>query len=104
MSLIDAFYKDIVQIQPFVRAGSGKPIYGTTETRNCRFEVGANLETTYKTPSGAIEQVRAKAKMFCSGDTIPDKSIVTFEETDYTVISCRQKKGFRASHLEVYLE
>ena len=102
-SLIEAFFDQEVEIRPYERMGAGKPIYGPTETRACRIEFGHHLMTTYKHPSGQIDQVEARALMFCTGEIIPDGSIATHGGHDYTVVSCDPMMGFSQSHLEVYL-
>ena len=35
-----------------------------------------DLETTYPNPAGTIDQVIARAKMFCTGAAIPERSKV----------------------------
>ena len=103
MALIEAFFTQTATIKPFIRQGAGKPIYGPVETRSCRIQMGANMMTTYKNPSGQIDQIEARAKMFCTGDAIPVDSIVTYDGTDYVVTQCSIMRGFGVSHLEVYL-
>ena len=104
MALIEAFFRHEVSILPFIRQGSGEPVYGLAETRRCRIERGLNLKTVYKNPDGQMDEIVASARMFCVGSPIPPRSIVTFEGTDYTVINCAVMNGFRDNHLEVYLE
>ena len=104
MALIDAFLKQTVRIKPYVRDAGGEIIYGKEEWRKCRLERGSNLRTTYKNPDGQIDQVLANAKLFCVGKFIPEKSVVIYEDKEFTVIKCFVLNGFRDDHLEVYLE
>lgn len=104
MALIDAFLKQTVTIKPFVREASGGPVYGRVETRRCRLERGKNLQTTYKNADGQIDQTLADTKMFCTGTAIPERSIVTYEGKEYTVLKCYVSVGFKDDHLEVYLQ
>lgn len=104
MALIDAFLKQTVKIKPFVRVAGGEIVYGREETRRCRLERGSNLQTTFKDPDGQIDQVIASARMFCRGEPIPDRSAVTFDGREYTVLKCFVLNGFKDDHLEVYLE
>lgn len=102
--LIDAFLNEQVEIKPYIRmSGGGTPVYGETETRACRMEMGAYLRGVYKAASGQIDQVEARAKMFCTGNKIPSDSIVTYDGEDYKVIDCQIMRGFGYSHLEVVL-
>lgn len=103
MSLIEAFFTQTATVKPFIRQGAGEAVYGTVATRSCRIELGAHMMTTFKHPDGQIDQVEARARMFCVGDKIPNDSIVTYDGVDYTVLDCKIKRGFGFSHLEVYL-
>lgn len=103
MGLIEAFFCDEVDIKPFVRQGAGEAIYGGLETRSCRMEEGARLTSVHKAQSGQIDQVEARATMFCVGDKIPNDSIVKYGDEEYVVIDCQRKSGFGFSHWEVYL-
>lgn len=103
MSLIEAFFRQTVTVTPYIREGNGEPIYGAAETRKCRLERGRHIQTTYKNPDGQIDEVVANAKMFCTGNPIPEKSLVTFDGQDMTVIRCAVMNGFNDHHLEVYL-
>ena len=104
MALIDFFLRQTATITPFVREGAGAPIYGPPETRRCRMERGKNIEYTYKNPAGTIEQIVAKAKMFCTGAPIPDKSLVECDGQKYMVIGCEVLNTFADHHLEVILQ
>lgn len=103
MALIEAFFCQEATIRPYLREGSGEPIYGETETRPCRMERGRKIKTTYKNPDGQIDQVVAEAKMFCVGSPIPEKSLVTCDGQEFVVIQCKVLNGFYDHHLEVYL-
>jgi hypothetical protein len=104
MGLINLFLQQEAIVLPYLRQGSGEPIYGEAERRKCRLERGANLKVTYKNADGALEQVVANALMFCVGEPIKPKSKVTVNGNDYIVINCVIAAGFNDSHLEVYLE
>ena len=103
MALIDAFLTETATIQPYIRQGAGHALYGEAQTRSCRIEMQAHLMTSYKNASGQIDQVEARAKMFCTGDPIPADSLVTYNDETYKVINCEIMRGFGYSHLEVYL-
>ena len=103
MALIDRFLNDSVIVTPYSHQGNGEPVYGKSEYRKCRIQTGLHLETTYKNPSGQIDQVIANAKLFVSGDPIPPASLVLHERTEYVVVGCDVKRGFGPSHMEVYL-
>ena len=104
MSMIERFFTQEVKIRPFVRDGSGIPIYGEPETRKCRIEFGVKLNRSGHGASGTVESVPAGARMFCTGDPIPMRSIVTYKDRDFTVNGCNIMRGFASSHLEVSLE
>ena len=98
------FFTQTATITPFVREGSGGPVYGKTETRVCRMERGKHLQNVYKNADGTIDQTVAQAKMFCTGSPIPERSLVVCEGQEFVVINCEVKNGFADHHLEVYLE
>lgn len=43
MAIIAALFRQTVTVHPFVRQGSGVPVYGEPETRKCRIETGKRL-------------------------------------------------------------
>lgn len=100
------FFTQTAVITPFVREGSGVPVYGENETRKCRMERGKHLQTSNLGFSGGstVDQTVANAKMFCVGSPIPERSLVVCDGQEFTVINCEVKNGFRDHHLEVYLE
>lgn len=104
MALIEMFFTQTATITPFVRMGSGKPIYGQAETRRCRMERGKKLQNVYKNLDGTADEIVANARMFCTGDPIPSRSIVQCDGQEFTVIDCDVMNGFADHHLEVYLE
>ena len=104
MALIDMFFTQTATITPFVRMGSGKPVYGQAETRKCRMERGKRLQNVYKNLDGTGDEVVANAKMFCTGAPIPSHSIVQCDGQEFVVIDCDVMNGFADHHLEVYLE
>ena len=103
MGVIAAFFNQECVIHPFIRHGGGETIYGEDETRPCRLEEGKHLRTTYKNPNGQIEQVEARAKLFCEGEEIPTSSIVTCDGKSYIVVDCHGARGFFLNHQEAYL-
>ena len=103
MSLIDRFLNDSVIVSPYSHQGNGGPVYGKAYNRRCRIQTGLRVETTYKNPSGQIDQVIANAKLFVTGEPIPPGSNVLHDSTEYIVVRCDVKNGFGPSHLEVYL-
>ena len=103
MSLIMAFLAQEATIRPFIREGGAEPIYGAAETRKCRLQRGRHLQSA-PGGDGTADQVVANAKMFCEGAPIPERSIVTCDGGEYTVINCDIKNGFADNHLEVWLQ
>ena len=104
MSLISPFLMDTCEITSFLRRGSGGPLYGEPETRNCRMEPAPNTKIVYKNPSGSIVETAASQLMFCEGTPVPVHSIVTWQGKRMRVIRCSEMAGFGPHHLEVYLE
>lgn len=104
MPLIDFLLTQTAVIKPWIRQADGEDLYGDEQIRKCRLQRGRFLEHTYKNPSGALDQAPAKAKMFCTGSPIPERSIVTVDDEEYTVVSCYRAYGFAEDHLEVTLE
>lgn len=104
MSMIGFLLRQEATIRPWIRFANGEDIYGIAETRPCRLQRKRDLEHTYKNPSGAMDQVIARAKMYCTGDPIPERSIVTVDGTEYIVLECYRAFGFSEDHLEVVLQ
>ena len=104
MALIDFLLTQTASITPWVRYANGDDIYGEPETRKCRLQYMRDLETNYKNPSGQIDQVIARAKMFCTGDTIPERSQVVIDGEKFIVLRCYHARGFTNDHLEVTLQ
>ena len=105
MSMIGFLLRQTATIRPWIRYGAdGEDVYGDPETRKCRIQRTRDLEHTYKNPAGTLDQVLARAKMFCTGDPIPERSIVTVDDQEYIVIECYHAFGFGEDHLEVTLE
>ena len=90
-------------IEPFLKEANGDLFYGPTEYRKCRLETGLDISIG-KGSAGVVDQERASALMFTVGERIPDRSVVTVDGQKMTVIRCREMRGFKKSHLEVYLE
>ena len=105
MSFIGFLLRQKATIRPWVRFANGEDIYAEeTEERPCRLQTMRDLETTFKNPDGLIDQVIARAKMFCEGEPIPERSHVTVDGETYIVLRCYQAYGFGKDHLEVTLQ
>lgn len=104
MSMIRFLLRQTAVIKPWIRYANGEDIYGDPEERPCRLQRTRDLEHTYKNPDGTLDQVVARAKMFCTGDPIPERSIVTVDENEYIVLECYRAFGFGEDHLEVVLQ
>lgn len=104
MSMIGFLLRQTATIKPWIRYANGEDIYGETEERKCRLQRMRDLEHTYKNPAGGMDQVLARAKMFCTGDPIPERSIVTVDGAEYIVLECYRAVGFSEDHLEVVLQ
>lgn len=104
MALIDFLLRQTATITPWIRYANGEDIYGLPEERPCRLQRTRDLEHTYKNPDGTLDQVVARAKMFCTGEPIPERSKVTVDGSEYIVIECYRAFGFAEDHLEVVLQ
>ena len=104
MALIDFLLRQTATIEPWVRYANGEDIYGLPEERPCRLQRTRDLEHTYKNPDGTLDQVLARAKMFCTGEPIHERSKVTVDGSEYIVIECYRAFGFSEDHLEVVLQ
>lgn len=104
MALIDFLLRQTATITPWIRYANGEDIYGPAEERPCRLQRTRDLEHTYKNPDGTLDQVVARAKMFCTGEPIPERSKVTVDGLEYIVIECYRAFGFSEDHLEVVLQ
>ena len=102
--MIGFLLRQTATIQPWIRYANGKDIYGEPETRACRLQRSRDLEHTYKNPDGGMDQVIARGKMFCEGEPIKERSIVTVDGETYIVITCYRAFGFGEDHLEVVLQ
>ena len=102
--MIDFLLNQTAIVTPWERYADGEDIYAEAEERPCRISHRENLETTYKNPSGQIDQIRANAKMYCKGEKIPERSLVSCDGEEYVVVKCYRARGFAESHLEVYLQ
>ncbi len=104
MSMISFLLKQTATVRPFIRYANGEDLYGEPETRKCRIQRRRDLEHTYKNPDGTMDQVIARAKLFCEGEPIPERSMVTVDGIEYIVIECYRAVGFKEDHLEVVLQ
>lgn len=104
MNMIGFLLRQTATITPWIRYANGEDIYGLPEERPCRLQRTRDLEHTYKNPAGSMDQVLARAKMFCTGEPIPERSKVTVDGSEYIVIECYRAFGFAEDHLEVVLQ
>lgn len=104
MNMIAFLLRQTASITPWIRYANGEDIYGLPEERPCRLQRTRDLEHTYKNPAGSMDQVLARAKMFCTGEPIPERSKVTVDGSEYIVIECYRAFGFAEDHLEVVLQ
>lgn len=104
MSMIGFLLRQTATITPWIRYANGDDIYGDPEERPCRLQRTRDLEHTYKNPAGGMDQVVARAKMFCTGEPIPERSKVFVDGSEYIVIECYRAFGFSEDHLEVVLQ
>lgn len=104
MSMIRFLLRQNATIQPWVRYANGEDYYGESESRMCRLQRSRDLEHTYKNPNGGMDQVLARARMFCEGEPIPERSKVTVGGEEYIVLECYRAFGFGEHHLEVVLQ
>ena len=105
MALIDFLLMQTCTIRPWLREAEGEDVYGEPETRACRIQADRRLDHTYVNPRGVLDQVVANnSKMFCTGDLIPERSLVECDGRTYIVVRCYQTQGFIGNHLEVYLQ
>lgn len=104
MALIDFLLTQTAVVTPWVRYANGEDVYGIPERRACRVHYMRDLETTYKNPDGTIDQVIARAKMFCTGPSIPERSKVEVDGKEFIVLRCYHARGFHEDHLEVTLQ
>lgn len=106
MALIDFALRQTCTIYPWLREAEGQDIYGPPETRACRVQHGRYLteRTVRINPAGVVDTTAAKAKMFCTGEKIPERSRVECDGESFTVIDCYEARGFGASHLEVFMQ
>ena len=101
--LIDFLLRQQCEIQPWLGAQDGTDRYGPSERRACRLQRGRTLADSGM-GSAPVDEVRAKALMFCRGEPIPERSRVTCGGEKYTVLSCYKAQGFGEEHLEVMLQ
>ena len=104
MSRISFLLRQTAVIRPWIRSANGRDYYADAEERPCRLQRSRDLEHTYKDPDGGMDQVIARAKMFCTGAPIPERSAVTVDGEAYIVLRCYRAFGFGEDHLEVTLQ
>ena len=107
MSMISFLLRYECTIYPYDREYGGCTIYGEPETRKCWIQFGNYLTQSNLTGTeyGSIDQISAKAKLFCLGSEIPPRSKVVFQGKEMIVISCQPCYGLNGvDHLEVMLQ
>lgn len=106
VALIDFVLNQECTIRPWLRSASGEDIYGEPETRKCRLQTGKILSNTtvYIHSDGAMDVQHANAKMYCTGEPIPNRSIVECGGRSFIVLNCYEARGFTGDHLEVQLQ
>lgn len=99
-------FTQTVTILPYIKDVDGIPMYDSerTQTRKCRIELNKSMISSGAYADGVTDTIHASALMFCTGDPIPCRSIVTYKDKDFIVTSCKPKYGFGMSHLEVTME
>ena len=102
--MMDALLIHRATLYPYLRQGSGGPLYGAPEERQCRMEPGFRDKVVYKDASGIIHETVSGMLMFCRGDPIPVLSRVIWEGLEMRVVRCREMMGMGRHHLEVDLE
>ena len=102
--LIDFLLLQECTIHPWVREAEGVDVYGPPETRKCRIQRGAHLRHTFVNPDGVLDQVEARALMFCCGERFPMRSRIECDGEVYIAIDVQEARGFASDHLEVYLQ
>lgn len=103
MALINAFLRQTVSLKRFIGLRDGAPAYDTPEEIKCRFERGHFLRSVATFSSGIVDEVPAGARMYCTGDDIPKRSVVVYNGKEYIVTNCKVLNGFNDDHLEVLL-
>lgn len=101
--MIDFLLRQRCTVRPWLRTEGGEDVYGEAEERKCRVQTGRNLQNA-SGADGAADTVPAMAMMFCTGERIPERSLVTCEGRTYIVVICREAQGFAQKHLEVTMQ
>lgn len=101
--LIDFLLRQRCTVRPWLRMEDGRDIYGQEQARACRLQAGRYLENGADV-DGVSDVAAARAMMFCTGEMIPERSLVACEGRTYIVLSCRAARGWGQEHLEVALQ
>ncbi|MBQ9301287.1 MAG: hypothetical protein IJ214_12350 [Clostridia bacterium] len=101
--LIDFLLRQKCVVRPWLRTEDGRDIYADAQTRSCRLQAGRYLENGAGV-DGVSDAVTARAMLFCTGEMIPERSLVECEGRTYIVLSCRAARGWGQEHLEVTLQ
>lgn len=100
--IIDFLLRQQCEISPWMGLRQGRDLYGEAETRACRLQEARELGAE-SGMDGTVDTVRARALMFCTGESVPARSRVRCEGREYTVLACREARGLGQKHLEVTL-
>ena len=101
--LIDFLLRQQCEVRPWLRMENGEDLYGEAQTRACRLQEARRLENG-PAAEGVSDTVTAGALMFCTGEMIPERSLVTCEGREFIVLSCKTERGWGQEHLEVTLQ
>lgn len=101
--MIDFLLRQRCQVSPWLGLRDGVDEYGEAEERKCRLQMNRRLESTAGVP-GVQDVIPARALMFCTGEMIPERSVVECEGERYIVTGCKKTRGFAEEHLEVTLQ
>lgn len=101
--IIDFLLRQRCRVSPWLGLRNGMDQYGETEERACRLQMNRRLENPAGAP-GVKDVIPARALMFCTGEMIPERSVVECEGERYIVTGCKRTRGFAEEHLEVTLQ
>lgn len=101
--LIDFLLRQRCTVSPWLALRDGADVFGEPEERKCRLQMNRRLENAGGVP-GVQDAIPVRALMFCTGEMIPERSVVECEGERYTVTGCKKTRGFAEEHLEVTLQ
>ena len=101
--MIQAFLTENAEILPFLRETMDGEVFDISQVRPCRVEPAPQLQSVYHGFHGEVENVKARAVMFCEGEPVPTRSKVRIGSGTFVVLACTVYHGFPGSYLEVTL-